>query len=61
VQGTNLNLIDEYQLCIHPVIAGKGLPLLRISRKEVCLRYKNQIPWKWSYNNVLQDKERVRG
>lgn len=24
---TNLNLIDEYQLCIHPVIAGKGLPL----------------------------------
>jgi dihydrofolate reductase len=24
---TNHNLIDEYQLCIHPVIAGKGLPL----------------------------------
>jgi dihydrofolate reductase len=23
----NLNLIDEYQLCIHPVIAGRGLPL----------------------------------
>lgn len=23
----NLNLIDEYQLCVHPVIAGKGLPL----------------------------------
>lgn len=23
----NLNLIDELQLCIHPVIAGKGLPL----------------------------------
>lgn len=22
-----LNLIDEYQLCIHPVIAGNGLPL----------------------------------
>ena len=29
VQGTNLNLIDEYQLCIHPVIAGKGLPLFK--------------------------------
>lgn len=23
----NQNLIDEFQLCIHPVIAGKGLPL----------------------------------
>lgn len=22
-----LNLIDEYQLCVHPVIAGNGLPL----------------------------------
>lgn len=27
VQLTDLNLIDEYQLCIHPVVAGKGLPL----------------------------------
>ena len=27
VQLTNLNLIDEYQLCIHPVAIGKGLPL----------------------------------
>jgi dihydrofolate reductase len=23
------NLIDEYQLCIHPVIAGRGLPLFK--------------------------------
>jgi dihydrofolate reductase len=22
-----LNLIDEYQFCVHPVIAGDGLPL----------------------------------
>jgi dihydrofolate reductase len=29
VQATNLNLIDEYQLCIHPVIAGRGLPLFK--------------------------------
>ncbi len=27
LQLTKLQLIDEYQLCIHPVIAGKGLPL----------------------------------
>lgn len=27
IQLMNLNLIDEYQLCIHPVVAGKGLPL----------------------------------
>lgn len=25
----NLNLVDEYQLCILPVIAGKGLPLFK--------------------------------
>lgn len=27
VQLMNLNLIDELQLCIHPVVIGKGLPL----------------------------------
>lgn len=27
IQLMNLNLIDEYQLCIHPVVIGKGLPL----------------------------------
>ncbi len=26
---TELQLIDEYQLCIHPVIAGHGLPLFK--------------------------------
>jgi dihydrofolate reductase len=27
VHLANLNLIDEFQLCIHPVVIGKGLPL----------------------------------
>ena len=27
MQLLNLNLIDELQLCVHPVVAGKGLPL----------------------------------
>lgn len=29
VQLTNLNLIDEFQLCVHPVIVGNGLPLFK--------------------------------
>ena len=26
---TQLDLIDEYQLCVHPVIVGNGLPLFK--------------------------------
>ncbi|MBA4056800.1 MAG: dihydrofolate reductase, partial [Marivirga sp.] len=26
---TKLNLIDVWQLCVHPVIAGQGLPLFK--------------------------------
>lgn len=29
VNCMKLNLIDEYQLCVHPVVAGRGLPLFR--------------------------------
>jgi len=29
VAATELNLVDQYQLCIHPIIAGKGLPLFK--------------------------------
>lgn len=29
VTATELNLVDQYQLCIHPIIAGKGLPLFK--------------------------------
>jgi dihydrofolate reductase len=35
---TNLNLIDEYQLCVHPVIIGKGLPLFKNINDKVNLR-----------------------
>jgi dihydrofolate reductase len=27
IQLMKLNLIDEYQICVHPVVAGNGLPL----------------------------------
>lgn len=29
IQLMKLNLIDEYQLCVHPVIIGNGLPLFK--------------------------------
>lgn len=35
---TKLNLIDEYQLCIHPVIAGSGLPLFKNISEKIGLK-----------------------
>ncbi|HYG36979.1 MAG TPA: dihydrofolate reductase family protein [Cytophagales bacterium] len=35
---TNLNLIDEYQLCVHPVIAATGLQLLKDINHKITLR-----------------------
>lgn len=29
IQSMNSGLLDELQLCVHPVVAGKGLPLFR--------------------------------
>ena len=34
----NLNLIDELQLCIYPVIEGKGLPLFKNIQDRVLLK-----------------------
>lgn len=34
---TNLNLIDEYQLCVHPVLAGIGLPLFKNINDKIFL------------------------
>lgn len=38
VNLTKLNLIDEYQLCIHPIIAGSGLPLFKDINEQVALK-----------------------
>lgn len=35
---TKLNLVDEYQLCIHPVIAGSGLPLFKNITDKIVLK-----------------------
>ena len=35
---TKLNLIDEYQLCVHPVIAGSGLPLFKNINEKIMLK-----------------------
>ncbi|HLG39177.1 MAG TPA: dihydrofolate reductase family protein [Chitinophagaceae bacterium] len=34
----NLNLIDEFQLCVQPIIAGKGLPLFENIRDRIDLK-----------------------
>ncbi len=36
---TKSGLIDEYQICIHPVIAGSGLPLFNNLSKKIRLKY----------------------
>lgn len=38
---TKLNLIDEYQICIHPVIAGSGLPLFENINDRTILKLIN--------------------
>jgi dihydrofolate reductase len=34
----NLNLVDEFQLCVQPIIAGKGLPLFKDINDRINLR-----------------------
>lgn len=34
----NLNLIDEFQLCVQPIIAGKGLPLFENIKDRIELK-----------------------
>ncbi|MBK9246818.1 MAG: dihydrofolate reductase family protein [Ignavibacteria bacterium] len=44
LQLLNRNLIDEFQLCIHPVIAGSGLPLFEnIDHRNILKLIKTKI------------------
>lgn len=38
IQLLKLNLIDEFQLCVHPIIAGKGLPLFENINDRITFR-----------------------
>jgi dihydrofolate reductase len=38
VAFTQLDLIDEYQLCVHPIILGKGLPLFKNIQDRINLK-----------------------
>jgi|SRR5688572_19307275 len=38
IQLMKLNLIDEYQLCVHPVIVGTGLPLFENIKDRTILK-----------------------
>lgn len=45
IQLINLNLIDEFQLCVYPVVVGKGLPLFE--------QIKDRIQFKLLKTNVF--------
>ncbi|HLU89449.1 MAG TPA: dihydrofolate reductase family protein [Cyclobacteriaceae bacterium] len=38
VATTALGLIDEYQICVHPVVVGNGLPLFKNIEEKVSLK-----------------------
>ena len=38
IQALNLNLVDELQLCIHPLIAGKGLQLFENIKQQMMFK-----------------------
>jgi dihydrofolate reductase len=38
IQLMKLNLIDQYQLCVHPVVVGRGLPLFENINERTILK-----------------------
>jgi dihydrofolate reductase len=50
---TKLNLIDEYQLCVHPVIAGNGLPLFKNISERIVLKLVKTKTFRSSSSVVL--------
>lgn len=57
IQLTRLGLIDEYQLCIHPVIAGSGLPLFMNITDKIILKLTNTKVF--DFGGVILYYERV--
>lgn len=49
----NLQLIDEFQLCLHPTIAGKGLPLFESINNRIDLRLLKTKSFKYSGTMAL--------
>lgn len=41
IELLNSNLIDEFQICIHPIIEGKGLPLFDKIKDRIILKLVN--------------------
>lgn len=41
IELLNSNLIDEFQICIHPIIQGKGLPLFDQIKEQIILKLIN--------------------
>ena len=39
IQLLNSNLIDEFQICVHPIIEGKGLKLFDQIKERIMLKY----------------------
>ena len=38
IASLNLNLVDEFQLCVHPIIVGNGLPLFKNINDRINLK-----------------------
>ena len=59
-QLTQLNLIDLWQLCVHPVIAGQGLPLFKGITEQIVLKLLKTETFKTS-GHVVFFYERGKG